>query len=185
MILILVGPSGCGKTEIGKQLNKELEYEKAVSCTTRIPRIGEVEAIDYFFKNNKSFFETQLIEYTEYPKGSGKYYGLSVEAFNNPDKDIYCIVEISGALKIKEMFPNAKLIFINCDEDILEKRMRERGDKEENIKERLDNIKNCDEYSSMNYADFILDNNESMENTMKTLENYINSLKSITHHLAT
>lgn len=175
MLLILMGFSGSGKTTIGEYL-KTIGFEKAVTCTTRAPRIGEIQDKDYHFKTNEEFFKTQLVEFAEYPKGSGKFYGLSVEELENKkDKDIYIILEVQGALAVKKLFPDAKIVFIDTDEDSLRKRMIERGDKEESIEERLQNIYNSVEYKSSQYADYIIKNND-LEQAKKDIIDLISQL---------
>ena len=176
MVIILMGFSGSGKTYIGEYL-KTLGFRKAVTQTTRSPRIGEVNHIDYHFKESKEdFFSTELVEYAEYPKGSGKFYGLPVSEISNIDEDVYCILELSGAINVKKIIPEAKIIFVNVEESALETRMIERGDSEESIKERLSNIYNSDEYKSSEYADFILDNSGTIEKTQEILKNYLKEL---------
>ena len=175
MFLVLTGFSGSGKTELGKFLEKNDNWIKAVTNTTREPRVGEVQDRDYHFRKDKDeFFSLDLIEWAEYPKGSGKYYGLDAsEVKAKKSGKTYAILEVNGATKVKALFPDAKIVFIDCSLETLEKRMRARGDSEENIKKRLENIENSEEKTTSLYADIILDNNGSMEDTFKSLLKFL------------
>jgi guanylate kinase len=176
MLIVLLGFSGSGKTTIGEYL-KTIGFKKAVTNTTRDPRVGEVNGIDYHFKTDKEeFFKSNLIEFTEYPKNSGKFYGLSVEELEaKKDDNIYVILELSGALKVKELMSEAKIIFVNTDEDILRQRMVDRGDDPIHIEERIKNIYSSDEYKSINYADYIINNND-LEQAKKDIKDLISKL---------
>lgn len=173
-LIVLTGYSGSGKTELGKKL-ETIGYVKAVTNTTRDPRVGEVDGIDYHFKKSKEdFFATNLIEYAEYPKDSGKFYGLSVDELRlKSDKNVYAILEVNGATKVKALFPNAKIFFINCSISTLRDRMIARGDSVENIEARLNNINNSLESTTSTYADYVLDNNGTIEDTFNSLKNYL------------
>lgn len=169
-LVVLTGYSGSGKTELGKRL-ESIGYVKAVSNTTRDPRLGEVDGVDYHFKKSKEdFFATNLIEYAEYPKDSGKFYGLSVDELEDKsERKVYAILEVNGATKVKTLFPSAKIFFIDCSLETLEKRMIARGDKMESIEARLHNINNSLESTTSNYADYVIDNNGDFEDTFNSL----------------
>ena len=117
-----------------------------------------------------------MVEYSEYPKGSNKYYGLSVDELESKkDKDMFIIMELAGALKVKALFPDSKIIFVDCDQEVLKQRMIDRGDDMNSIKERLDNIYNSDEYKNSQYADFILKNND-LDEAKESLKKYLSKL---------
>ena len=75
--------------------------------------------------------------------------------------------------KVKSLFPDAKIVFVDCSIETLKERMKARGDSEENIKKRLENIENSEEKTTSLYADFVLDNNGKMEDTLKSLLNFL------------
>lgn len=181
--IILTGYSGSGKTEIGKMLQSRLSYEKAVTDTMRpIREVDgvpiEVDGVDYYFKKSKAEFDAvEHLECSEYPKGSGIYYGLSLnEISSKRGKKIYAILEIQGALAVKKAFPDAVIVFIECDKSILKERMIARGDEPNKIEKRLANMENSIESTTSQYADVILNNNGELEETFKALEEYISSL---------
>ncbi|GAC41657.1 guanylate kinase [Paenibacillus popilliae ATCC 14706] len=132
-MIVLSGPSGVGKGTICKSLLKRLpELIYSVSATTRQPRLGEVDGVNYFFKSRVEFLDMiendKLLEHAEYV---GNYYGTPrdfVEQTLNEGQDIILEIEVQGALKVKEKFPNGIFIFLlppSLDE--LEERIRGRG----------------------------------------------------------
>ena len=91
-------------------------YALSVSMTTRKPREGEIDGVSYFFVDHDTFEQTiaqdGLVEYASYV---GNYYGTPkawVEEQRNSGKDVVLEIEVQGALKVKEKFPDAVLIFV-------------------------------------------------------------------------
>lgn len=116
-LIVISGPSGSGKDSICERLK---EYNNnfwiSVSCTTRKPRKGEEEGISYFFKSKEEFEklidENKLLEYAKY---NDDYYGTPKERINeflNKGIDVILVIEVQGALKIKQSIPDATFIFI-------------------------------------------------------------------------
>ena len=111
------GFSGAGKGTLMKNLlAKYNNYALSVSCTTRKPREGELDGREYFFKTKEEFEEMiskdELVEYARYVDN---YYGTPKEFVRSQldaGKDVLLEIEIQGALKIKEKFPEAVLVFI-------------------------------------------------------------------------
>lgn len=116
-LIVLSGPSGSGKDSICERLKEYNDnFWISISCTTRSPRKGEEEGIDYFFKNKNEFKklieENKLLEYAEY---NGEYYGTPKEKINeylNNGVDVILVIEVQGALKIKKLINEAIFIFI-------------------------------------------------------------------------
>jgi guanylate kinase len=117
VVLVVSGPSGTGKGTILAGFKKEhKDVVFSVSVTTRQPRHSEVESVNYFFKTKEQFHqmiqEGQLLEWVNY---CDNYYGTP-KAFimDNIKKgyDIVVEVEVEGALKIKENYPESVLVFI-------------------------------------------------------------------------
>lgn len=117
LLIVLSGPSGVGKGTVCSSLRKtaaELTY--SVSATTRAPREGEVDGVNYFFKSHDQFKHMiendELLEYAEYV---GNYYGTPIDFVHqtiNQGKDIILEIEVQGALKVKEKFPQGVFIFL-------------------------------------------------------------------------
>lgn len=117
ILIVVSGFSGAGKGTLMKELiNTYDNYALSVSMTTRKPREGEEEGKSYFFVDRETFERTiemdGLIEYACY---CGNYYGTPreyVEACLDNGRDVILEIEIQGALKVKEKFPETLLLFI-------------------------------------------------------------------------
>lgn len=117
ILVVVSGFSGAGKGTLMKQLLKTYDnYALSVSMTTRKPRVGEEDGREYFFVSTETFEEKiaqgELVEYARY---CDNYYGTPrayVEKQLENGKDVILEIEIQGALKIKERFPQALLLFV-------------------------------------------------------------------------
>lgn len=116
-LFIFSGPSGAGKGTICKKLleeNKELAL--SVSMTTRAPREGEIEGVSYYFTDKETFKKRiEAGELLEYAEVYGNYYGTPKgPVIEKLEKGIDVILEIDmqGALKVKENYPNGVFVFI-------------------------------------------------------------------------
>ena len=116
-LFVLSGPSGAGKGTICKRLLEETDkLDLSVSMTTRKPRVGETEGVSYFFTEKEVFQEHikkgNLLEYAEV---YGNYYGTpKTPVLDKLSRGIDVILEIDmqGALKVKESYPDGVFIFI-------------------------------------------------------------------------
>lgn len=151
LLVIMSAPSGCGKDTVFRELLKKRDdVVESVSATTRQPREGEVDGVNYFFLTRKQFEkkikENGFIEYANY---NGNYYGTPVEGVKNAvesGKVCFLIIEVQGAQKVMKMFPDnsISIFLLPPSMEILEKRLRNRdSDGEEMIKQRL-NIANIE-----------------------------------------
>lgn len=159
------GFSGAGKGTLMKRLVQDYDnYALSVSMTTRAPRPGETEGKEYFFVSRQEFedriAENALIEYAGY---CDNYYGTPreyVEEQLNRGKDVILEIEIQGALKVKEKFPNALLLFVMPPSAMeLKKRLEGRGtETPEVIEKRLSRA--TEEAEGIEKYDYIVINDE-------------------------
>lgn len=164
VIAVISGFSGAGKGTVVEQLVKKHGYTISVSATTRKPREGEVEGKNYFFKTKEQFEEMiqkgELIEYAQYVE---HYYGTPkeyvMEQIRN-GKDVLLEIEMQGALKVKEKFPEVSLIFITPPSaKELRSRLEKRGtESEEVIAKRIARAK--EECAYMPEYDYIMVNDD-------------------------
>ena len=133
LLIVLSGPSGVGKGTVCSVLRHRMpELIYSVSATTRAPREGEMDGINYFFRTREQFQDMiardALLEYAEYV---GNYYGTPrdfVEKTLASGKDIILEIEVQGALKVKEKFPEGVFIFLTPPSlDELKQRITGRG----------------------------------------------------------
>ena len=165
MLVVVSGFSGAGKGTLMKELlNRYENYALSISATTRAPRTGEVDGKEYFFVTEEHFNDMiekeELIEYAQYVNHS---YGTPKEYVLNQmkmGKDVILEIEIQGALKVKERFPEAILLFVmppNAQE--LKRRLIGRGTESmEVINARLRRA--SEEAQGMEAYDYILINDE-------------------------
>ena len=140
ILAIISGFSGAGKGTVVKEIlsTYEKDYSLSISATTRKPRAGEVDGIQYFFMD-KEVFEQKIEEnqFLEYARYVDNYYGTPKEfVFNKLEQGISVILEIEmqGAIKVKEQYPETVLIFITPPTaSELESRLRGRGTETEDV----------------------------------------------------
>ncbi|MDE6529727.1 MAG: guanylate kinase [Lachnospiraceae bacterium] len=181
ILVVLSGFAGTGKGSVVHGLMEQYEqYALSVSMTTRKPRPGEEEGVSYFFVDRERFEEEikndGLIEYASY---CDNYYGTPkkyVQQQLKEGRDVILEIEIQGALKIKEQFPTALLLFIvppsaaelkrrlvsrgTETPEVIEKRMRRAAEEAEGI----------DEY------DYIIVN-DSLEDCIRKTHEVINAAR--------
>ncbi|PRO65281.1 guanylate kinase [Alkalicoccus urumqiensis] len=117
LLIVLSGPSGVGKgTVCGALREKDTQIKYSVSATTRKPREGEVDGINYFFKSHEEFermiAEGDMLEHAKYVSN---YYGTPrkyVEEELEKGHDVILEIEVQGALQVKESFPEGVFIFL-------------------------------------------------------------------------
>ncbi|MCD8068206.1 MAG: guanylate kinase [Lachnospiraceae bacterium] len=118
ILIVVSGFAGTGKGTIMKRLLQSYadSYALSVSMTTRAPRPGEQEGVEYFFTDRRAFEEKiadgGLIEYASY---CGNYYGTPreyVERQMEAGKDVILEIEVQGALQVKKKFPGTVLMFV-------------------------------------------------------------------------
>lgn len=165
ILIVVSGFSGAGKGTLMKRLVRDYDnYALSVSMTTRPPREGEENGKEYFFVSEEQFeaaiAKDDLIEYAIY---LDNYYGTPVEYVEKQllaGKDVILEIEIQGALKVKQKFPSALLLFVvppSMTE--LEKRLEHRGtESKENIGKRIRRAR--EEAKEMEHYDYIVINDD-------------------------
>lgn len=117
LLIVISGPSGAGKGTICKALvEKNKEIFISVSATTRSPRVGEVDGINYHFLSREEFIKrVEKNDFLEYAEVYGNYYGTpksKVQDMLDRGIDVILEIDIQGALKVKENFDEGVFIFI-------------------------------------------------------------------------
>ncbi|MCR4683965.1 MAG: guanylate kinase [Lachnospiraceae bacterium] len=181
LLLVISGFAGSGKGTICKELMKQYDnYAFSVSATTRDPRPGEVDGVDYFFITQERFEEmikaNELLEYAQYVSnfyGTPKKY---VEEKMQEGKDVILEIECQGALHVKEIFPEAVLFFVmppNVQE--IYNRLKGRGtETEEVIMRRM--RRGQEEAEVIEKYDYLLINDD-LQDTVKRLHDTLNSAR--------
>ena len=172
LLIVLSGPSGVGKGTVCTNLRQEqADIIYSVSATTRKPRVGEVEGENYFFKTRDEFENMikndQLFEWAEYV---GSYYGTPrtfVEELVNQGKDVILEIEVQGALKVKEKYPEGIFIFLMPPSfEELKNRIIHRGtETDESLLNRMNVAKK--ELQMMKYYDYAVVNDQVSKATKR------------------
>lgn len=161
LLIVVSGPAGSGKGTVNSQLVASGDFVFSVSATTRAPRPGEVNGVNYHFIS-KEEFERRIAEggFLEYTTYCGNYYGTPLRetlAILESGQNLILEIECEGAKNVKRIFPDAVLIMlIPPTFAIQEERLRGRGtETEEVIRARLDKakreIRQIDEYDYIVY----------------------------------
>ena len=175
MLIIISGPSGSGKGTVVKGLCQDAGFALSVSVTTRKPRAGEVDGLDYFFATEDEFHkmrqENQLLEHALFV---GNFYGTPkkyVEEQISKGKNVVLEIEVQGALQVRTKFMEAVLVFLlppTMGE--LARRLRERGSEDDvSVEARLK--KAADELPLAHSYNYIVTND--------TLSHAIDEIKAI------
>ncbi len=143
LLIVISGPAGSGKGTVNAHLLDTGDFVYSVSATTRAPRPGERDGINYHFITKEDFFSRiqsgDMLEYTEY---CGNYYGTpkkEAETVLASGKNLILEIEVEGAENIKKKYPDAVLILLLPPSySVQEQRLRGRGtETEDKISERL------------------------------------------------
>lgn len=151
LLIILSGPSGVGKGTIRQYLmeDKSLNLGFSISCTTRSPRVGEVDGVDYFFVDEETFKKgiekNQFIEYTQY---CDNFYGSSlsyIEKLRNKGLNVIVEIETNGARQLIEKKSDDRQISIfilpPSMESLVERIQKRNSETPESLAKRLNAAK--------------------------------------------
>jgi guanylate kinase len=164
LLIVISGPAGSGKGTVNAKLLQSDEYAYSVSATTRAPRVGEVDGVNYHFITRSEFerriAHREMLEYTEY---CGNFYGTplkeAVEVLES-GKNLILEIEVEGALNVKRLYPEAVLIMLLPPSfAIQEARLRGRGSEtEDKILERL--ARTREELPEIYHYDYVVYNED-------------------------
>ena len=176
-LFVISGSSGVGKGTVIKEfLRKHPNFRLSISCTTRGKREGEEHGVNYFFLTQDEFKKCVANdEFLEWAEFSGNHYGTKkafVEECLNKGENLILEIDTKGALNVKNIMPEAELIFIAPPSiEELEARLRgRRTETEEAIQKRLASIKSEME-NSKKFDHKVV--NDTVENAVKQLEDII------------
>ena len=165
ILIVVSGFSGAGKGTIMKGLLRRNDnYALSISATRKAPRTGEEDGREYFFKTTQEFekmiAKEELIEYAKYVDN---YYGTPrayVEEQLSEGKDVILEIEIQGALKVKEKFPETLLLFVMPPSaEVLKERLVGRGTEEMDVIDfRMSRA--CEEAEGMDQYDYLIINDD-------------------------
>ena len=140
-ILVITGPSGVGKGTLIKGLLEQVPgLELAVSATTRSPREGEVNGVDYHFLSEEDFDRRVAAgEFVEHAEYAGNRYGTLRTELERPARGIVLEIDVQGARQVRETLPDARLVFIEPPsfEDLKRRLAGRASDRPEQIERRL------------------------------------------------
>ncbi|WP_203648591.1 guanylate kinase [Secundilactobacillus yichangensis] len=140
MLIVLSGPSGVGKGTVRKALFDEpdTDFQYSISMTTRKPREGERDGVDYFFVSKEQFEENiKNGEMLEYAKYVDNYYGTPLKYVNetlDSGKDVFLEIEVNGAMQVRANCPDAVFVFLTPPDLMeLKHRLINRGTEEMSV----------------------------------------------------
>ena len=176
-LFVISGSSGVGKGTVLKRfMEKNPEFILSVSCTTRSPREGETDGINYFFISKEEFRkcidEEKFLEWAEF---ADNFYGTKKKYINeclSSGKNVILEIDTKGAMQVKRQMPDAVLIFISPPSyEALEKRLRGRHTEDETaVQKRLEQVKL--ELDTAKYFDYEIIN-DNLNTAVNALEEII------------
>nr|WP_321499216.1 guanylate kinase [uncultured Dethiosulfovibrio sp.] len=157
LLFVLSGPSGAGKGTVRKEVFRRIEgLSFSISCTTRLPRHGERDGVDYRFISRESFLEmVDRGEFLEWAEVHGNLYGTlwhDVDKILDDGRDVVLEIDVQGALQVMNKCDDVVSIFLSPPStEELERRLRARGSEDEDtialrLKNALKEMEELDKY---------------------------------------
>lgn len=156
-MIVIVGPSASGKTELATALINEYNYQKVITTTTRKPRIGEVNHIDYHFLTHDEF-TTQIANnyFAEHTLYNDNYYGTAKQDLQ---QNKIIILDPTGLNNLLSFKFNLFVVYLFANTKIRKSRMIMRGDSNQEIEKRLLNDSSWFHKNSVKQINLFLKNN--------------------------
>lgn len=192
MLVLFSGPSGVGKdTVLDIILSKDEKLQRSVSLTTREKRAGETDGEDYYFITKEEFSQMikdgQVLEYAQYGENIYGTPKAPVDKWLKEGKTVILKIEVKGAQKIRELYPEALSIFLLPPSmQILEDRIRRRATENENdINRRLEIAKN-EILRSADYDFVVVNDNldEASDNVLSIIKALNFTYKRMNHKIS-
>ncbi len=179
LLLVISGPSGTGKGTVCKKLlSNRSNIKYSVSATTRKPRDGEIDGVNYFYLSEKDFLDLlqndALIEWDKY---CDNYYGTPkkyVEDALDQGIDVILEITVEGALEVKKKYPDCVLLFILPPSfDELRRRIVGRGTEEFDVIEKRLNQAQKEMSAVFDYDYYVV--NDSLEEAVNNIETILDA----------
>lgn len=192
MLVLFSGPSGVGKdTVLDIILSKDENLQRSVSLTTREKRAGETDGEDYYFITKEEFSQMikdgQVLEYAQYGENIYGTPKAPVDKWLKEGKTVILKIEVKGAQKIRELYPEALSIFLLPPSmQILEDRIRRRAtENEDDINRRLEIAKN-EILRSADYDFVVVNDNldEASDNVLSIIKALNFTYKRMNHKIS-
>lgn len=179
LLLVLSGPSGSGKGSITKRLLDEPNIHLSISATTRTPRAGEKDGIDYFFISKKDFQERidnkDMLEYNEYCEN---FYGTPRKetlSCLEQGKDVILEIDVNGARQVQNCQRVVSIFILPPSIETLEERLKNRGTETEDvIRKRMSQAR--EEIRQAFFYDYVIVNN-TLEKAVQDVKDILNAEK--------
>jgi len=163
--IVLSAPSGGGKSTIAAEvIKRSTSAVKSISCTTRAPRPGEKEGVDYFFVSDKDFrAKIERGGFLEWAEVHGSLYGTPIDAFEEKLKkgfDVILAIDPQGAVSIRKLYPAGVFVFVVPPSwSVLAQRLEGRASDDQNsIQRRLSDARK--ELLSLQHYDYLVLNDD-------------------------
>lgn len=179
-VIVITGASGTGKTTISRYLEDKYRIPHVITHTTRAPRTGEKNGVDYYFETKESFDKNHFLEQVEY---SGNKYGSSVEGLEQAWQKsplVSIVVDSKGAIAYQKRYPEQTIIlFMKADLETVTDRLKKRGDEFERLKQRIASEENRRDFEIPkelygNYYEII---NKDIKNTKDSVDEIVQKIE--------
>ena len=173
-LFIISGPSGCGKTTVANKMIELFQgkVSRVITCTTRAPRLGEIEGKDYQFLSVKAFEEKkERGEFLEWTQTYHYYYGILKKSLQSLERQTLLVVDVKGALAIVEQLKAISIFMLPPSLEELKRRLFRR--KNIDVFEVENRLKRAEEEIKLSrFYDYVFINKDLKE-TYKLMESIL------------